>query len=101
MSANSACPKCKHVTDERTQKITLCNACDGFWHIACANISAKFFETVKKLNIYLWFCDKCIGEIILAERVMDFGILRVQILLQNFLRLLRNWTVTSGSVIIA
>ena len=77
MSANSACPKCKHVTDELSQKITKCNACDGFWHIACANITAKMFETVKKLNGYLWFCDKCIGENILAE-LKDFRDFRTQ-----------------------
>ena len=77
MSANSACPKCKHVTDERSQKISKCNACDGFWHIACVNINVKMFETVKKLNGYLWFCNKCIDENILAE-LKDFRDFRTQ-----------------------
>ena len=35
------------------------------------------FETVKKLNGYLWFCDKCIGENILAE-LKDFRDFRTQ-----------------------
>ena len=77
MSANSASPKCKHVTDKRSQKITKTNTCEDFWHIERANVNVKIFETVKKLKGYQWICEKFIVKNILAE-LKDFIDFRTQ-----------------------
>ena len=41
-------------------KAVMCDMCDIWYHIKCANISEEGYDSVKEWKMINWVCDKCV-----------------------------------------
>ena len=65
LNNSDICPKCSNSVldnDKINEKGIICEACQQWWHIRCANVTNKEYELFGKNPNFKWFCSSCVDK---------------------------------------